>query len=61
MRKADALPSVKVRVRANPIVHYTIKFTVNRHQPASSPVRMEAIAHCNNGQALFYVSAQRPR
>jgi hypothetical protein len=31
MRKADDQPSVNVPLRANPIVHYTIKSTVNGH------------------------------
>jgi hypothetical protein len=31
MRKADAQPSVKVVLRADPIVHYTTKSTVNGH------------------------------
>lgn len=35
MRKADDQPSVDVLMRADPIVHYTIKFTVNRHGPTT--------------------------
>ncbi len=31
MREADDQPSVNVLVRADPIVHYTIKSTVNGH------------------------------
>ena len=31
MRRADDQPSVNVLVRADPIVHYTIKSTVNGH------------------------------
>ena len=31
MRKADGQPSVNVLMRADPIVHYTIKSTVNGH------------------------------
>ena len=31
MRKADDQPSVNVPLRADPIVHYTIKSTVNGH------------------------------
>jgi hypothetical protein len=34
MRKAEDQPSVNVLVRANPAVHYTIKFTVNGHRAA---------------------------
>ena len=32
MRKADGQPSVNVLMRADPIVHYTIKSTVNGHE-----------------------------
>jgi hypothetical protein len=32
MSKADDKPSVNVLVRAGPIVHYTIKSTVNGHK-----------------------------
>lgn len=32
LRRADDQPSVKALLRADPIVHYTIKFTVNRHE-----------------------------
>ena len=35
MRKADDQPLVNVLVRADPIVHYTIKSTVNGHLPSS--------------------------
>jgi hypothetical protein len=32
MRTADDQPSVKVLMRADPIVHYTIKSIVNGHE-----------------------------
>src|SRR4051794_1963541 len=31
MRKADDQPSVKALMRADPIVHYTLKYSVNGH------------------------------
>ena len=31
LRTADDQPSVNALSRADPIVHYTIQFTVNRH------------------------------
>ena len=36
MRKADDQPSVNVLLRADPIVHYTIKSTVNGHNDGVS-------------------------
>jgi hypothetical protein len=33
MRQAEDQPSVNVLMRADPIVHYTIKSTVNGHRP----------------------------